>query len=147
MIYIGNSIFPTIVIQLRFEFCMMIQLQFDHCLIFFVTAIDMDISEIGLNEDTVRFISAKKNETTPEYELHYQKLKDIKISIVPQEVKFNRFVDTITNTTGFANENSTQILNRETLQTVRWKIYIQQDSLEQDIFNELYGLLLNHESS
>ncbi|AMP97700.1 Cysteine desulfurase [Pedobacter cryoconitis] len=28
----------------------------------FVTAIDMDISEIGLNEDTVRFISAKKNE-------------------------------------------------------------------------------------
>ncbi|MBB6501556.1 Fe-S cluster assembly protein SufB [Pedobacter cryoconitis] len=28
----------------------------------FVTAIDMEISEIGLNEDTVRFISAKKNE-------------------------------------------------------------------------------------
>lgn len=28
----------------------------------FVTAIDMDISEIGLNEDTVRFISNKKNE-------------------------------------------------------------------------------------
>ncbi len=28
----------------------------------FVTAIDMDISETGLNEDTVRFISAKKNE-------------------------------------------------------------------------------------
>ncbi|QNK64886.1 Fe-S cluster assembly protein SufB [Pedobacter sp. PAMC26386] len=28
----------------------------------FVTAIDMDISEVGLNEDTVRFISAKKNE-------------------------------------------------------------------------------------
>jgi len=28
----------------------------------FVTAIDMDISEIGLNEDTVKFISAKKNE-------------------------------------------------------------------------------------
>lgn len=28
----------------------------------FVTTIDMDISETGLNEDTVRFISAKKNE-------------------------------------------------------------------------------------
>ncbi|MGY0037089.1 hypothetical protein [Pedobacter sp. NJ-S-72] len=28
----------------------------------FVTAIDMDISEVGLNEDTVKFISAKKNE-------------------------------------------------------------------------------------
>ena len=28
----------------------------------FVTAIDMDIAETGLNEDTVRFISAKKNE-------------------------------------------------------------------------------------
>lgn len=28
----------------------------------FVTAIDMDISEVGLNEDTVRFISAKKTE-------------------------------------------------------------------------------------
>jgi len=36
----------------------------------FVTAIDMDISETGLNEDTVRFISAKKTE--PQWLLDYR---------------------------------------------------------------------------
>lgn len=77
---------------------------------------------------------------------YYENLKDIKVSIVPNEVVFNKFKETITNTVGYANDGNAQILNRKVLQDVGWTIYVLKDSIKEDFWSELCYLLENHES-
>ena len=88
--------------------------------------------------------SATKNNPYPEY---YKRLKDIKISIVPNKPIFNKFKETITNATGFANDGFSQILNREILQNVRWTIYVLKNNIDEELWNKLCKLLGEHESS
>ncbi len=54
----------------------------------FVTDIDMDIAPAGLNEDTVRFISAKKNE--PEWLLEWR-LRGFKAFLKQEQPKWQNF--------------------------------------------------------
>jgi CRISPR-associated protein Cas5h len=77
---------------------------------------------------------------------YYEELKNIKVSIAPKHPIFNKFTETITNTTGYANIGNTQILDREILQNVQWTIYILKDSINEVYWNELVLLLKNHES-
>lgn len=84
-----------------------------------------------------------KEKPLPEY---YKELKDIKVAIVPSRPTFYKFKETITNTTGFANENSTQVLTRKVLQDVCWTIYILRDNIQEQYWNELCYLLEKHES-
>lgn len=87
--------------------------------------------------------SITKQNPYPEY---YQKLKDIKISIIPKSPIFNSFQETKTNTTGFANKNGTQVFTKDILEDVRWTIYILKDSVDEDIWEQLVKLLSKHES-
>lgn len=80
------------------------------------------------------------------YPQYYEVLKDIKVAIVPNRPTFNKFQETITNTTGFANDNSTQVLNREILQDARWTIYILKCGIEEVFWSKLGELLSEHES-
>lgn len=88
--------------------------------------------------------SITKDNPYPEY---YKRLKDIKVSIVPNKPIFNKFKETTTNTMGFANKGFAQVLNREVLQNVRWTIHILKESIDKELYNRLYGLLESHESS
>jgi CRISPR-associated protein Cas5h len=79
----------------------------------------------------------------PEY---YVKLKGIKIAIQPKLPIFDKHIETITNTTGFANKFSTQIIKRKILQNVQWKIYLIQNNTNLELWKKLIHLLMNHES-
>ncbi|MBU3092739.1 hypothetical protein KPL35_11700 [Clostridium sp. CF011] len=77
---------------------------------------------------------------------YYENLRNIKVSIVPSKPVFNKFKETITDTTGYANDGSTQILDKKILQNVCWTIYILKDSIQEQYWNELCYLLQKHES-
>jgi len=97
---------------------------------------------VGLNGKST--INISKIVSVPEY---YKILKNIKIAIVPKKPIFNKYIETITNSTGFANKNSTQIITKKILQDVKWTIYIAKDSIDKEIYEKLFKLLDKHESS
>lgn len=79
----------------------------------------------------------------PEY---YRVFENMKVSIIPSKPVFFKFKETVTNATGFANENSTQILERQILQDVKWTIYISKDNIDKCYWDKICELLMKHES-
>lgn len=77
---------------------------------------------------------------------YYEKLKDLGIAIIPHKACWNKFVDTINNSTGFGNAGSTQIIRREFLENVSWTIYIIQNSTDNLIWETLKNNLLDGRS-
>lgn len=73
---------------------------------------------------------------------YYEKLKDIKISIIPAKVKFNKHIQTYNNSTGYANNGDCYNMSREILENVKWTIVILKDSVQKDIFEELKNRLI-----
>ena len=63
------------------------------------------------------------------YPQFYEKLKDIKIAIIPLSDKgyFSKEMRSYTNTTGYANAGSTLIVKDQVLINPRWEIYILMD--------------------
>lgn len=88
--------------------------------------------------------SCTKDFPFPEY---YDKLKDIKVSIVPHSVVFNKYDDTIINSTGYCNAGESQVIQREILEGVRWTIYLINDNvIDKELWDRLYMMASNHES-
>ncbi|MCU7667769.1 type I-B CRISPR-associated protein Cas5b [Bacillus thuringiensis] len=76
----------------------------------------------------------------------YQKLKDLRISIVPHGDRgyFSRKIQTFTNTTGFANKRSNLIVKEQWLENPHWTIYLlPSDEMEEGLFDTLADYLIN----
>lgn len=76
----------------------------------------------------------------------YEKLKDIKLSVVPLKDSFNKKIQTFTNTSGFYNEDSnklpcTLLYKEQWLENPEWEIYILLD--DSDLLQELKDRLIN----
>jgi CRISPR-associated protein Cas5h len=93
-----------------------------------------------------------RQQTTEQiYPEFYDKLKNLKISIIPKSEKgyFSKKIQVINNTTGFENKDSNKIpctLNyrEQWLYDPCWQIYIlDDDSIDKDTFNKLKDYLLN----
>jgi CRISPR-associated protein Cas5h len=76
---------------------------------------------------------------------YYKKLGTMGISVVPSRIKFDTFVDTSTNTTGFANikTKDTQIIRRQMIVNPSWDIYLKQNNVDTELWNELIKRLIN----
>ena len=74
---------------------------------------------------------------------YYNELKDLEIAIVPHKPYWNKFIDELTNTTGFANKQFNQIIRRQYLANVSWDIYIRQNTVKDDLWKVLKFNLLN----
>ncbi len=73
---------------------------------------------------------------------YFEKLKDIKVSIVPQNL-FEKFVDEINNSTGFANDGMVQQIRREYIKNPSWDIYLIKNNIDNKIWEELKENILN----
>lgn len=78
---------------------------------------------------------------------YWESLKDIKMAIVPNKARWRKHIDELTNSTGFGNKGENQILRRQILEDVRWTIYILKDSMNEDNWNKLIGMLSKRKSS
>lgn len=74
---------------------------------------------------------------------YYKELKDLEIAIVPYKPYWNKFIDELTNTTGFANKQFNQIIKRQYLENVSWNIYIRQNTVKDELWQTLKFNLLN----
>lgn len=75
---------------------------------------------------------------------YYHKLGTMGVSIVPSKLKFNTTVDTITNTTCFGNtDGHSQIIRKLMLVDPSWNIYLKQNKVEDNLWQELKERLIN----
>ena len=85
-----------------------------------------------------------KEEEYPEY---YEKLKGLKVSIVPTRPYFPTTMNHITETNGFANRSGSQGLNlvikEQRLDSPEWTILIQKGNAEESTFEKLKDFILN----
>lgn len=91
-------------------------------------------------------IGIDKNNNVPEKEpLFYEKLKNLKVSIVPYKEKFFSKNDTIVESTGFFNKDgSNYIPTYENLINPCWDIYIMKN--ENEYYEDIKDKLLNKEA-
>lgn len=75
---------------------------------------------------------------------YYNLLKNLKISIVPSNPTFPKFISKKTNTTGHFNKNSVYINEIEMLLNPSWDIYIKSDN--SDEYEKIKDFLLNGKS-
>lgn len=74
---------------------------------------------------------------------YYEKLKNIKVAIVPKKPQFEGYLQTINNSTGFANKTNgtqnglTQNIRRRILDSPSWDVYILKDSMNKEIYDRL----------
>lgn len=86
------------------------------------------------------FLQMKDNDGKLEY---WEKLKGLKVSIVPKEPQFTIITDETTNTSGFANNNATQVLIRQFLINPSWDIYVLKGSIDDELWEELKYRVIN----
>lgn len=91
------------------------------------------------------------NQQEGEYPEFYDRLKNLKVSIVPLAKKgyFNKKIQTYNNTTGYYNKGADGFpcslnVREQWLQDVSWQIYILNDnSIDTDLFNKLKDYIVN----
>lgn len=94
-------------------------------------------SIIGLNG----YREQDEDSIYPEF---YEKLKDIKVSIVPESKSgsavFNKSFQTFNNSVGYASKDGNLIVREQWLVDVKWDVYI---VIEDDITNKIKDFILN----
>ena len=74
---------------------------------------------------------------------YYTELHSMGVAIVPARLKFETYVENITNTTGFANQGGyAQMITRTMLVNPSWDIYLKQNEVNTDIWSELKRRLI-----
>lgn len=73
----------------------------------------------------------------------YEKLKKIKVSIVPKKIIFDKFIEEINNSSGLANNGMSQQVKKQCLNNPSWDIYILKNDLELELWNLLVTNLIN----
>lgn len=90
----------------------------------------------------------KETEDDLKYPEFYQKLKDLKISILPEgNGYFTKKIQAFNNSVGYASreDGGNLIVREQWLENPKWQIYIlDDDSIDRDVFNLLQDFILNN---
>lgn len=81
----------------------------------------------------------KESEMYPEF---YEKLKGLKVSILPHTPFIPKALKDITDTSGFSNKGQTFVIKEQCLINPRWTIYIQRGEIDNDLYELLKEMLL-----
>ena len=95
------------------------------------------------NKNSEKNDKQKHEDGFPEY---YEKLKDLKISIVPMTKSgyFSKKIQVFNNSVGYANKDGNLIVREQWLENPRWQILLLDDnSIEKELFEKLEDYLLN----
>lgn len=79
-----------------------------------------------------------KYDIFPEY---YNKLQNLKVSIIPKSISFKSKIQTYTNTVGYASSEGTLIVKEQWLENPSWRIYVmikgeESENLADNILNQ-----------
>lgn len=73
---------------------------------------------------------------------YYEKLKSVKMAIIPKNPMFNSHIEDTNNSTGFANAGDTQGITRKVLNDVEWTIILDKSSFEDEkLYDKLFDML------
>ena len=90
-----------------------------------------------------RCLTEKRKEDMQDYPEFYEKLKDIKISVIPQEPVFIMKKQTFNNSVGYANADGNLIVIEQWLENPSWEIFILLDGT--DVTETLKNCFLSKE--
>lgn len=82
------------------------------------------------------------------YPAFYEKLKDLRVSIVPKGQKgyFVKKRHMFTNTVGYANKGSNLLVNEQWLENPHWTVYIERGEVEESLYEQLVDYLLHRKA-
>jgi len=84
-----------------------------------------------------------KGEAYPEF---YEKLRGLKVAIVPSAPFFQKKMTTFTDTTNFSNTEGALIVKEQSLINPSWDIYVAKGTVDEEIYNRLVDALQNKEA-
>ncbi len=99
-----------------------------------------------IEEENKKLKGKNKKEWDDSYPEYYEKLNNLKISIVPliQNGYFSKKIQVFNNSVGYANKDGNLIVREQWLEEPKWKIFLLDDnSVEKNLFEKLEDYLLN----
>lgn len=76
---------------------------------------------------------------------YWSELKSVGTAIIPSALKFKTHRDTLTNTTGLSSKEGNQIIHRCLLVDPSWDIYLKQNHVRDEVWEELKRRLLERD--